>query len=308
MILHEVVLASHETESKEDKPNEIHEEILERVNKSGLRKSIHSITTYAIKNLKHSLRYPGSWLYWMLVPMLWLVPYAFQGKALIEGTESEFFRQFGGTGDYFSYIAIGIILFNIVDAAIWGSGNRLRWEQKSGTFEFLWMSPVSRSELLLGASLSELGWIVFVCTGQFLILNFMLSWSFTIIQVLLAMLVILVTLIGLFGFSFLFASIILVFKEPGTLTELTEASLNILLPVRYPLQVLPTYIRWVGYIIPFAYGFLSFRAFTIAYNLRLGALYISLLLLLSVIMWIAGVKLFSKIERRTRSTGQLGAY
>ncbi len=307
MIFHDVIIVSEE-EPQEEKISVIHDEILERVNKSGIKKSLHAITTYAIKNLKHSLRYPGSWVYWMLVPMLWLVPYAFQGRALIEGTESDFFRQFGGTGDYFSYVAIGVILFNIVDAAIWGSGNRLRWEQKSGTFEFLWMSPISRSELLLGASLSELGWIVFVCTGQFLILNFILSWSFTIIQVLLVMLVILVTLIGLFGFSFLFASVILVFKEPGTLTELTEASLNILLPVRYPLQVLPSYIRWIGYVIPFAYGFMAFRTFTIAYNLRLGALYISLLFVLSVIMWISGVKLFTKIERRTRKTGQLGAY
>ena len=131
MMFHDTILVSEKTKQPEKEKKEIHDEILERVNKTGPKKSLHAITTYAIKNLKHSLRYPGSWIYWMLVPMLWLVPYAFQGRALIEGSESDFFRQFGGTGDYFSYVAIGIILFNIVDAAIWGSGNRLRWEQKS---------------------------------------------------------------------------------------------------------------------------------------------------------------------------------
>ncbi len=286
----------------------LHDEVMERVNSSGVKKTIRAINNYAMKNLKHSLRYPMSWLYWMLVPLLWVIPYAFQGQALTTGGTSSFFEQYGGTGDYLSYVAIGIILFNIVDAAIWGSGNQLRWEQKSGTFEFLWMSPVSRTTLLLGGSLSELGWIVFVCTCQFLILGSILSWAISIVQLLLMFLVICVTLIGLFGFGFLFASIILIFKEPGTLTELTEISLNILLPVRYPLQVLPIYIRWIGYIIPFAYGFMAFRTFTIAYNLKMGAMYLSILFGLSVIMWIAGVKLFNKIEKRTRRTGKLGAY
>ena len=304
----ELLEIGQEIEIEQSETKSLHDEVLERVNKAGIRKSFYAITSYALKNLKHSLRYPGSWIYWVLVPMLWLIPYAFQGAALVEGGESDFFSQFGGTSDYFSYIAIGIVLFNIVDAAIWGSGNQLRWEQKSGTFEFLWMSPISRYELLLGASLSEIGWIVFVCTCQFLILGAILSWSITIVQFLLILLVILITLIGLFGFGFLFASIILIFKEPGTLTELTETSLNILLPVRYPMQALPIYIRWLGYIIPFAYGFMSFRAFTLANNLKLGALYLSLLFVLSTLMWIVGVKLFSKIEKRTRRTGQLGAY
>ena len=304
----ELLELTPEIEVQESKASHLHDEVLERVSQTGIRKTIYTIKSYATKNLKHSLRYPFSWIYWMLVPLLWLVPYAFQGKALIEGGESEFFLQFGGTGDYFSYLAIGIIFFNIVDAAIWGSGNQLRWEQKSGTFEFLWMSPISRYELLLGASLSELVWIMFVCTCQFLIIGGILAWTITVLQLLLVLLVVLVTLIGVFGFSFLFASIILIFKEPGTLTELTETSLNILLPVRYPLQSLPMAVRWIGYIIPFAYGFMAFRTFTIAFDLKLGAIYLSLLFLLSLVMWIAGIKLFSKIEERTRRTGRLGEY
>jgi ABC-2 type transport system permease protein len=170
------------------------------------------------------------------------------------------------------------------------------------------MSPVSRTQLLLGASISELGWIIFVCTCQFIILGSILAWTISIIQFLLMLLVICVTLIGLFGFGFLFASIILIFKEPGTLTELTEVSLNILLPVRYPLQVLPSYIRWIGYVIPFAYGFMAFRTFTIAYNLKMGAIYLAALFGTSVLMWIVGASLFNRIEKRTRKTGKLGAY
>ena len=205
-------------------------------------------------------------------------------------------------------MALGFILFNIVDSAIWGAGNRLRWEQKSGTFEYIWITPISRVELLLGSSFSELVWIAFVCTTQFLILNFILSWTFTIIQILLALVVIIVTLAGLFSFSFIFASIILIFKEPGTLSELTDISLNILLPVRYPLRILPPFLRWIGYTIPFAYGFFSIRAFTLAREYNLGFIYLAIQLILSAIMWMVGLKIFKRIEYRTRKIGQLGAY
>ncbi|MHA1864894.1 MAG: ABC transporter permease [Candidatus Heimdallarchaeaceae archaeon] len=286
----------------------LNEELLFRANKRPLKYSLRVILAYAWKNLRNDLRYLGSWIYWMVVPLLWLIPYAFQGKALLGDSESSFFLKYGGTGDYFSYVALGFILFNIVDSAIWGAGNRLRWEQKSGTFEYIWMTPISRVELLLGSSFSELVWIAFVCTTQFLILNFILSWTFTIIQILLALVVIIVTLAGLFSFSFIFASIILIFKEPGTLSELTDISLNILLPVRYPLRILPPFLRWIGYTIPFAYGFFSIRAFTLAREYNLGFIYLAIQLILSAIMWMVGLKIFKRIEYRTRKIGQLGAY
>ena len=121
----------YEEEVTLEKTTSLHDTVLERVNSTKLKKTVRAINSYALKNLKHSLRYPMSWLYWMLVPLLWVIPYAFQGEALTDGGTSGFFEQYGGTGDYLSYVAIGIILFNIVDAAIWGSGNQLRWEQKN---------------------------------------------------------------------------------------------------------------------------------------------------------------------------------
>ena len=149
-------LVSQTIELKRTKTVMLNEELLYRANKRSFKNSLRVILAYAWKNLQNDLRYLGSWIYWMVVPLLWLIPYAFQGKALLGDSDSSFFLKYGGTGDYFSYVALGFILFNIVDSAIWGAGNRLRWEQKSGTFEYIWITPISRVELLLGSSFSEL--------------------------------------------------------------------------------------------------------------------------------------------------------
>ena len=286
----------------------MHDLIIRKIDQDTLLMRFNRIRNYTWKQVKHWFRYPMEIVFWVIMPIIWIVPLFFQGKALVGGNESEFFKQYTGTGDYFSFVAIGVILWNIIDSAIWGSGNSLRWEQKSGTFEFLWITPITRAELLIGASLGELIWVSFASTVQFVILTLILGWSFTFLQLMLAIVSILVMLISLFGFSFLFAAIILIFKEPGTLTEITSASLELLTPMRYPLQRLPIWIRWLGYAIPFSWGYITFRTFALTHAIKMGLMQLAILFTMSILMWFIGARIFTSIEHRCRRVGKLGAY
>ncbi|MBD3191181.1 MAG: hypothetical protein GF308_11075 [Candidatus Heimdallarchaeota archaeon] len=275
--------------------------------------SIHSLRNALIiakKELQILLRYPGEIVVWILMPMIWLVPFIFQGQALLgPALQSDSLKQYTGSADVISFIFIGALLWNILDGALWGAGNTLRWEQHSGTLQFLWLSPISRIDLLIGASLSTTVWSMINITTQFAILSIFVSWQVTLWDVILTLVVLILVIIGLYGFSFAFAAIILVFKEPGALTELVDNTLYICSPIRYPIEILPNWIKWIAWITPFTWGLTAIRFLLLTNGTIVGMLYmIGILIGIDVIFWIIGYFLFHLAEKRTMKTGALGTF
>ena len=278
-----------------------------------LRQIKYSLTialVIAKKEVLMILRYPWEIMFWTLMPLMWLVPFVFQGQALIGATlQSENFAALSGTTNVLEFIFIGALMYNILDSAIWGSGNALRWEQHSGTLQYLWLAPISRINLMVGASLGSTVWSLIEIIGQFALLSIFVSWQITFVDALMTLLVLVLVIIGLYGFSFAFAAVILVFKEPGVLTEFVDSTLYVCSPVRYPSQVLPTWIRWIAYIIPFTWGLTSIRFLLMTNDSIVNMLYmVGILVALDVLFWAGGYLLFRLAEKRTLKQGDLGAF
>ncbi|NHJ33383.1 MAG: ABC transporter permease [Asgard group archaeon] len=278
-----------------------------------LRSLKWSITTALIiakKEILMILRYPMDVLFWTLMPLMWLVPFVFQGQALV-GSEliSENFIRLTGTPDILEFIFIGALLWNILDSAIWGAGNALRWEQHSGTLQYLWLAPISRINLMIGASLGNTVWSVLQIAGQFAILSIFVSWQVTFIDVFMTLIIIVLVIIGLYGFSFAFAGIILVFKEPGVLTEFVDSVLYICSPIRYPVKVLPGWAKWIAWTLPFSWGLMAIRALMMTNDTVVSMLYmVGILVGIDILFWIGGFFIFRLAEKRTLKHGDLGNF
>ncbi|TFF84420.1 ABC transporter permease [Candidatus Heimdallarchaeota archaeon] len=273
----------------------------------------HSFITQMViakKEILHIIRYPWELVLWSFMPLMWLIPYVFQGQMLLgDALESNQFLQLTGNSNVLGFIFIGILLWNIVDTAIWGAGNSLRWEHYSGTLQFLWLAPISRINLMIGASIGNTLWSIIQIVLQFSILSIFVSWQITFLDAVITLAILIIVIIGLYGFSFTFAAAILVFKEPGVLTEFVDNSLYICCPVHYPMKILPSWIRWVGYLIPFTWGAIIIRGLMLTQESILTMWQtIGILLLLDVVLWTIGCLTFRFAEKRTLRTGKLGNY
>ncbi|NHJ04800.1 MAG: ABC transporter permease [Candidatus Heimdallarchaeota archaeon] len=275
-----------------------------------IKYSIETALVIAKKEILMILRYPWEIMFWTLMPLMWLVPFVFQGQALVgSALQSENFANLAGTTNVLEFIFIGALMWNIVDSAIWGAGNALRWEQHSGTLQYLWLAPISRINLMIGASLGSTIWSLIEIVGQFALLSIFVSWQVTFVDVVVTLLILVLVIIGLYGFSFAFAAVILVFKEPGVFTEFVDSALYICSPVRYPTQVLPNWAKWIAWIIPFSWGLSAIRLLFMTNDSIISMLYmVGILAAIDIIFWIGGYFLFMLAERKTLKQGDLGAF
>jgi ABC-2 type transport system permease protein len=267
------------------------------------------IAKIASKHIRLILQYKMDIIYWILMPLLWLIPWIFMAQSLLGSSGSAQFESYTGSDDYIGFLLIGSMLWATIDAALWGAGNALRWEQQSGTLEYLWISPVARTDILTGASIGEVGWVFTNVIGQFLIIATLFDWVLEPMQLLVSFLAVIIMFIGMLGFGFLFASIIMVFKEPGVLTELVDNFMFIVSPVRYPIQSLPIVLRFISVVLPFTWGASIIRDLLIAQKSILSVLgSFGFLLLVDLVLWVVGYWLFNKVEHRTRKSGRLGEF
>ena len=105
------------------------------------------------KDIRILLAYPAEIVFWIISPLLWVVPLVFQGKALIGGLQSTAFGHLAGTGEYIPYVLIGGIFSTYMFTAVWSMGNALRNEMFYGTLEHILSSPVRPIYILLGKGL-----------------------------------------------------------------------------------------------------------------------------------------------------------
>ncbi len=261
------------------------------------------------KQLLMITQYKLDILYWILMPLMWLIPFVWLGQSLTGGGESETFLKYTGSGDYLGFLLIGSMLWATLDSAIWGVGNSLRWEQQSGTLEYLWVSPVSRTDILTGQALGETGWVSINIIGQFVILSLVFGWDLNLLNSIFSLLALVIMFLGMLGFGFLFASVVMIFKEPGVMTELTDMLLFIVSPVRYPIQGLPVVLRFIAVVVPFTWGATIIRDLLIAQKSVMDTtMSFFWLLVVDISLWVVGYKVFQRMERRARRTGSLGSY
>lgn len=264
---------------------------------------------FAMKNLKIATRYPANFIIWGIFPLLWLAPFLLMMTA-VGGGDSANFMAISGYNDFIAFSIIGWFVYMYVDASIWSIGNNFRWEQFSGTLEPLFMTPVPRISILLGAAFSDTiqtTMSAFVMMGLSIGL-FGVSYTLTMIAPILMFL--LTMMLALYGFGFMVAGLILVFKDPSVLTQLVDNVMFTISPVNYPLAALPTAARFASFLLPSTIAIIVIRQLAIngAIDLAQFILYYGSLLVIVLFFWAAGVACFRYAERWTKQRGHMGGF
>ncbi|MHA1930560.1 MAG: ABC transporter permease [Candidatus Thorarchaeota archaeon] len=266
--------------------------------------------TFAVKNLRIALRYPTNIMVWGFLPILWFAPYILMATAVGGLETTAHFTEISGYDDFIQFVVIGWFVYMYLDNSIWGIGNNFRWEQFSGTLEPLFSTPVPRISILLGAAFSD----TVQGTIQALILFFLsitvFGVSYAATAILPTIIILMIMVIGLYGFGFMVAGLILVFKDPSVLTQLVSETTYMISPVNYPINALPRPVQFVAYLLPTTIGIITIReiAITGTWTLLNFSQAVGALSILAIGFWGLGLATFNFAERWTKQRGSMGGF
>ncbi len=258
------------------------------------------------KSFKILLAYPIEIAFWVIAPLLWVVPLVFQGKALIGGLRSTAFGNIAGTEEFIPYVLVGAIVSTYMFSAVWSMGNAFRDETYYGTLEHILSAPIRPLYFLLGKGLYNSILSTFFVIIQILISIFIFGLHMTLTKILPILIFLLLLIAGLYGIGFVAAALTLLVKEAHGLLHLFEYVLFLFSPVRYPVEINPI-TRAVSAFIPLTYALIALRGLLL--DIKFDFWKNSLILLaIDIIIFPLGLLIFTMVEKRTKSKGTLAHY
>lgn len=273
-----------------------------------LRTQLRALFVIALKDWKVFWRYPLNALSSVFQPIIWITPVYFMGKAFSTNGQALGFAAYSGTGDYMSFILLGTILGNFILTVFWGMGYALKNDMDAGVLESNWLTPVSRLLILVGRTLTSLLTTAITSVVMLVIAAALFGFHPTG-NTLAAFLTALPMLIGLYGFGFAFAGIVLLMREANTLVDVSSFLVQGLSGTNFPVQSLPSWLIPVALALPLTYGMDAVRGWLLQtqtilpLNVEIGLL----IVFMFVMLWF-GTWVFYRVERRVRSLGTLGQH
>jgi ABC-2 type transport system permease protein len=206
----------------------------------------------------------------LIQPVLWLIIYGLSMSSNIDA----FFpirSNLPETGsiNYLTFMAAGVVGMTILFTCLYG-GQRLQFDRRYGLMKEIIVSPISRSHVLVGITLSgatkALIQMIIIILFSY-VLGVQYFDGFAIVDII-------ISLLGIFVFALLFSTSLVFLSSSIAMKtdnhEIVQAVITLLsLPLffasnaLYPLESLPSAIRVVSYLNPLAYFINGFRYFSI---------------------------------------------
>jgi len=279
-----------------------------KIPKITLRSNINILYVIAKKDWKIYWRYPFNAVTAVFNPLIWLAPIVFLGKAFSQDGQALGFAGFSGSSDYMSFLIISAVISNFISTVFWGMGYSLKNDMDAGVLESNWMTPINRLLLLVGRSLNNL-FITSITSILMVILAALMFGFHPTGNLMAAILTMLPMLLGLYGFGFAFAALVMIMREANTMVDMGSFLVDLLSGSQFPVNALPRWLLPIALSIPLTYGFDAVRGWLLKTKTILPVHQeINLLLVFMVLMIIIGVIAFTALERKVRAKGTLGQY
>lgn len=270
--------------------------------------NLRAVLAIARKDWRQYWRYPLNVLSTVVQPLIWLAPVYFMASAFSVNGKAVGFAGYTGTTDYVSFAILGTALGGFIDTVFWGMGYALKNDMDSGVLESNWLAPLSRPLLLAGRTLTSLATTAINSTAV-LVLAALLFGFRANGNILGAVLTAVPMILGLYGFGFAFAALVLIMRDANMLVDMGSFLVNGLSGVQFPVNSLPRWLLPVSLAIPLTYGFDAVRGWLLGTRTLLPIpVEIGLLVVVMFVTTFIGLAAFRVLERRVRIKGTLGQY
>ncbi|MEW5872290.1 MAG: ABC transporter permease [Chloroflexota bacterium] len=270
----------------------------------------HLRATFAIARMdwRRYWRYPLSAVSSILQPLVWLTPAYFMGLAFSVDGKAHGFAGYSGTTDFMSFLLVGTALSQFISTVFWGMGYSLKEDMDAGVLEANWLTPLPRLLILVGRTLASMT-ITTITAALMLVVASLLFGFHPTGDVLAAFLTTLPMLVGLYGFGFAFASLVLILRDANMLVDMSSFLVTMLSGGQFPVRALPRWLLPVALSIPLTYGFDAVRGWLLDTRTLLPIGYeIGLLVVFMFVMLFVGAYVFRRLERSVRQRGTLGTH
>src|SRR5918996_2332840 len=273
-----------------------------------LRTQLRALYVIARKDWKVFWRYPLNAVSNIFQPIIWITPVYFMGKAFSTNGQALGFEAYSGTSDYMSFILLGTALSNFILTVFWGMGYALKEDMDTGVLESNWLTPVSRILILVGRTLASLLTTTITSLIMLVIAGTLFGFKPTgnaVAEFLTAI----PMLLGLYGFGFAFAAIVLLMREANTLVDVSSFLVQGLSGANFPVKSLPYWLIPIAMMLPLTYGLDAVRGILLKTNtlLPIHTEVLLLIVFMFTMLWF-GAWIFYRIERRVRTLGTLGQH
>jgi ABC-2 type transport system permease protein len=269
---------------------------------------LRALGAIALNDWKHFWRYPLNAVARSLEPLVWIAPLYFMSRVFSVNGQTPGLAAYTGSGDYMSFVLLGTVLINFILSVFWGMGFSLKNDMDTGTLEANWIMPMPRVLLLVGRTINSL--ITTAITSTIMLTLGALLFGFRPTgSSLAAVLIAIPMLLGLYGFGFAFAALVLVLREANTLVDVSSFVVQTFSGANFPVQALPRWLLPLALAIPTTYGLDAIRGLLLGTRTLLPlAAELGLMLGFMVAMIALGWMTFSALERRVRQRGTLGQH
>lgn len=261
------------------------------------------------KQVRHLIRYPGEMVF------LFIIPYFLTGLLVAMGVSvggedafGNFAVQTGSSLNPVVFLMIGSGVWMISWIVLEGIGTSLRDEQMKGTLEQNFLAPINRFLLLVGQALSQIV-ITALLFGGVIVASVLILEPRGSLGLILAFGILMIGLIPLFGLGFVFAALVIRFKEPYAFTQAANVLFAVLTGTFYNITFLPYWAQYVSTAIPQTIVIQDMRLAIESVQGLIGSYgTIFILLAMAAIYPFLGYSMFKQFERRAKVTGDLSKF
>ena len=273
-----------------------------------LSSHLRALSALIRKDWKQYWRYPLNAVSSVFQPLIWIAPIYFMGLAFSVNGKAIGFSQYSGTTDFMSFILLGTVLENFINAVFWGMGYALKNDMDSGVMESNWLTPIPRLLILVGHSVTNL-LVTMITSSGMLLFGGLLFGFHASGDVFRAFIPIIPMMLGLYGFGFAFAAVVMLLREANALVDMSSFLVQIFSGSNFPVNALPKFLLPIALALPLTYGLDAIRHYLIKTQ-TIVSIQLELLLLvvfMFVMLWI-GITTFRSLEKRVRTLGTLGQH
>ena len=276
---------------------------------TSIAQSLDPIRAIFRKQLRHLIRYPGELGFVLLIPYFVAALTVAMGTSVADGNAfSNFASQTGSSLNPFVFLMVGTGVWMISWMVLEGIGTSLRDEQIKGTLEQNFVAPINRFFLLVGTALSSVLITTLIFAGT-IVTSVLILAPQGALGLIVAFAIMLIGLIPLFGLGFVFAGLVVRFKEPYAFTQAMNVLFGVVTGTLYNVTVLPVWVRVVSGAVPQTIVIQDMRLAIQSVNDVIGAFgSIFVLLTMGVVYPFLGYAVFKQFERRARVNGDLSKY
>ena len=261
------------------------------------------------KQVRHITRYPGEFAFVFIIPYFIVSMVVAMGSSVAGPDANNIFAiQTGSRLNPFVWLIIGAGVWMISWIVLESIGTSLRDEQIKGTLEQNFLAPINRFLLLIGTALAQIVITTLLFLGV-VVVTVMIVAPQAALGLVAAFAILMVGLIPLFGVGFVFAALVIRFKEPYAFTQAVNVVFAVATPTFYNITVMPFWVQIISKAIPQSIIIQDMRLSVESLNLLIGSYgTIFVLLAMAIIYPSLGYSLFKRFEKRAKVSGDLSKY